>query len=980
MRATTRSNKFLKALFALLAGVFFAGTGYAQQVEGIVSDAESDEGIPGVNVLVKGSSQGTSTGPDGMFSLNVNSLQDTLVFSFIGYQTQEVPIDGRTDIEVFLQPQTISGDDVVVIGYGTTTKRELTGSVSSVSPDEFNQGSITDPMQLLQGKVAGLSITQTNGGDPTSGYEIRLRGSSSLSASQEPLIVIDGVPGGDLNNINPENIESVDILKDGSAAAIYGTRGTNGVVLVTTKQGEAGNFQIDYSGKFTTQSVLRSTDVLSAGQYREMKDRLSSTNPDVANNMVDHGNSTNWFDEITRSPVSNVHSLALSGGMENTTYRASVFYSNQEGILLNSAEEEYRVNLNLQQSAVNDRLQMDLRLGVTDRMQNPVDYNAIRQAIRRNPTEPVYNEDGSLFEDYGAWQYENPVGILTERENDAGSNNYYGNINASFLITDNIEISALAGTEVNNWLNGYYEPSYSYPQEVQDLSGFASRSAGEFSTNTFESTIEWGEDFSSHSFNIIGGYSYQHFNTEDFGADNTNFITDGFSYNNLGTGTYLNEGQANLNSYREESTLVGYFSRGTYNYDRRYFLSASVRYEGSSKFGSENEWGVFPAVSAAWDLSNESFTGFLDDFDLFKLRAGFGVTGNEGIDPYLALQRLGPSGYFFYEGQFVPGYQPVSNPNPNLKWETKDELNIGLDWALNDGRLGGAVEYYRRDTNDLLHTYDVPVPPNLYGSTFANVGSMRNSGLEVTLNTVPVQTQNLNWNLDLNFEYRKNELLSLSNEEYSLDYRNVGEVGPPGIEAWTHRYEPGRSIGSIHAYEFEGFTDEGEWIFRDVNEDGEITTEDRTFVGNGVPDFYAGFSSRLNYKNWDFSVALRGMFGHQIVNHKRIFYDNPKFLPDNIMTSAMDTELWDDPDYSSYYVEDGDFIKVDNVTLGYTLPIQNMGFKSGRIFLSGNNLLMITGYSGLDPELAIGGLTPGFDSQYDYPSTRSFTLGLNLSF
>lgn len=951
-----------------------------ENITGMVIDASNGEILPGVNILVKGTNIGTSTDAEGSYELAVPSLNDTLVASFVGYQTQEVPVNGQTTVDFSLQPKAISGEELIVVGYGTQTRREITGSVSSVTAGDFNEGSVSNPMQLLQGKVAGLSVVNTNGGDPTAGFEVRLRGSSSLNASEEPLVVIDGIPGGDLNQLNPNDIESVDILKDGSAAAIYGTRGTNGVILVTTKQGKAGEVQVEYSGKVQTQQIQREIEVLSAGQYRELKDRLSETDPDIASGMTDYGASTDWFDEVTRTPATHQHSLALSGGMENTTYRASLYYANEEGVMLNSRQEEYRANMNLQQSSLNDRLQFDLRLGVSDLQQNPVDYNAIRQVIKWNPTEPVYDEGGDLHERPGAWQYENPVGILTEREDDEGTTRFYGDLAASFSILDNLEISAQAGTQSNKWLDGEYEPSYSYPQEVNDTHGTASRSAGREITNTFESTIEWTEGIGAHSFDLIGGYSYQKFIDEGFEAENTEFITDGFSYHNIGSGSYLEEGQADMESYKEESQLVGYFARATYNYDNKYFFTASSRYEGSSKFGDENKWGLFPAVSAAWDLSNENFTGLQEQFDLLKLRVGLGVTGNEGIDPYIPLQRLGSSGYFYYQGEFIPGYEPVSNPNPNLKWETKEELNVGIDWMLAGGRLGGSVEYYRRDTKDLLHEYDVPVPPNLYGTTIANVGSMRNSGAEVTFNTVPVQTSDLNWAIDFNMEYRQNELLSLSNDQYKLEYRNIGAIGSPGIEAWSHRYEPGRSIGSIHGYKYEGLTEDGEWIFADLNDDGEYTPEDRTYIGNGIPDYYAGMTSKINYKNWDLTVMLRGMFGHQVINHKRIWYDNPTTLPNNIMVSAMDSEIRDDPRFSSLQVEDGDFVKLDNLTIGYTLPSADIGIRNARVFLTGTNLLLITGYSGLDPEVATGGLEPGLDDRFDYPSTRTFTLGINLAF
>lgn len=935
--------------------------------------------LPGVTILIKGTTTGTVTQPDGTFSIENIESGNTLVFSFIGMKTKEIEVGNQTNINVSLEEEAIGLEEVVAIGYGTVKKRELTGSVSSVKSEDFNEVASSDAMQLIQGKVAGLSITRTNGGDPTKGFEIRLRGSSSISASQEPLVVVDGIPGGNLNSIAPEDIESMDILKDGSAAAIYGTRGTNGVILVTTKRGKQGNMQVEFSSKFTTQSILKTIDVLNADQYREMKTKLSSTHPEVAAGMIDHGYNTNWFDEITRTPFSQIQHLALSGGMNKTTYRLSMYYTDQEGVMLHSGMEEYRANLNLRQLALNDKLQFNVQLGLSDRSENPVNYDAFRQAIKRNPTEPVYNEDGSLFEIDG-WQYENPVGQLQERFRDNSSSHLFANLGTELFITDWLKAGVVGGIQKYRSLNGYYEPSYAHTQEVAGTSGAASRVASSSDTKTLETTIDFNKSINKHTISATGGYSFQEFVNEGFEAENSNFISDDLLYNNLGSGTKLRSGDADMSSYKTQNRLVGFFARAAYNYNGKYFVSASVRREGSSKFGANNKWGTFPAVSAGWDLTKESFLSD-SNFDLLKVRAGYGVTGNQGIDPYLSLSRMAESGYFFYNGSFIPGYGPDSNPNPNLKWETKHELNFGLDWSLTQGRIGGTVDYYVRDTKDLLHLYDVPVPPNLYEETMANVGSMRNSGIEFSISAIPVQNSDFQWNIDFNADFRKNKLLSLSNEYYSLEYRNVGEIGSPGVSAWTHRYYEGGSIGNIHGFVYEGLTEDGKWIFKDTDGVEGITIEDRTDIGNGIPDFYAGLTNSFRYKNWDMSIMFRGMFGHQIINHKRIFYENPIMLPLNIITSAMDSKTWDTQNFSDYYVENGDFVKLDNLTFGYNIPLKNKTWlKSGRIFFTGTNLICITGYEGIDPEGAIGGLTPGSDNRGDYPSTRTFTLGFNLKF
>jgi TonB-linked SusC/RagA family outer membrane protein len=959
------------------------------EVKGNITDAETGEPLPGVNVVEKETQRGTATDQDGNYSIKVSGPDAVLVFSSVGYLSEEIDVAGQTKIDLTLVESIEALDEIVVIGYGSIKRREVTGSVASVKEDDFNQGVFFDPVQLVQGKVAGLSIVRPNGGDPNSGFEILLRGSSSVKGSLQPLIVVDGIPGGSLEAIAPEDIESIDILKDGSAAAIYGTRGTNGVILVTTKKGQKGRMQVEFSSKFFTERLLNRIEVLSADEYRAVKEEWSQSDDirkvNKAGGMVDYGDNTDWFDEITRNPFSHNQHLSLSGGSESTSYRLSFDYLSQEGILLNSSRKEYRVGLNMQQLALKDRLMFNTQLGVTNSNYHPVDYNAVRECIKRNPTMPVYNTDGSVFEVPG-WQNDNPVGILTERSDDKKITRYFVNLGADLNITKALKFGVLTGLHIVDSLGGYYQPSYSFPQETAGTFGRAEREMYAKSVTTFESVIEWKKQLSNHSINIIGGYSYQDFIYEGFEASNTNFVTDEIEYNNLELGTYLTEGSATMNSDKKQSRLIAFFARGAYNFRGRYFISASVRREGSSKFGANNKWGTFPAVSVAWDISREDFMSALD-IQMLKLRVGYGVTGNEGLDdPYVPLIRYGYEGRFYYEGGYMQGFGPVSNPNPDLKWETKHEYNFGIDWLVLNSRLGGTIDYYIRDTKDLLELYDVPKPPNLYDQTWQNVGSLRNSGIEFTINAQPVVREKLIWRFDFNVDYRKNKLLSLSNDYFTLEGRNLGDIGPPGVEAWTHRYEVGKPLGNIHGYVFEAFDSTGAWIFRDydpVNDtsDGRITVADRDVIGNGIPDLYMGLSTTIQYGNWDLSIMCRGMFGQQVINAKRIWYDNPSFLPENVMKTALDEPVWDSPDFSSYYVEDADFIKVDNITIGYRLPVKNLGWiTSARIYLTGTDLLVITGYSGVDPEVSIRGLEPGNDNRFDYPSTRNYMVGFNVKF
>jgi TonB-linked SusC/RagA family outer membrane protein len=874
-------------------------------------------------------------------------------------------------------------DEVVVIGYGSVTKRELTGSVASVKEENFNKGVVDNPMQLVQGKVAGLTIVSPNGGDPTSGYEVLLRGSSSVQGSAEPLVVIDGIPGGDINAVIPEDIESIDILKDGSAAAIYGTRGTNGVILITTKKGSSGKLRTEFSSSFMTERIFNDLDVLSADEYRQVKtDWLASGDArkiSEAESMIDYGENTDWYNAIMRNPFTHKERLSLSGGMTNSNYRVSFEYLDREGIILNSNKEAFRVSANLNHRTLKDKLNFKAQLGLTNSKENPVNYDAIRQTVKRNPTEPIYNDDGSFFE-LDKWVYYNPVALLEERTNDVEKNIYHINLGADLDISNSLRVSIVGSMHKNDSLNGYYEPSYTFTQYLSGTGGSASRATSLSSTKTLEATLNWKKQFKDHNMNVIGGYSFQEYSSEYFSLSNSNFISDEITYNNIGIGTFLTEGRASMDSYKNASRLIGFFGRLSYHYAGKYFFSASVRREGSSKFGINQRWGTFPAISAAWDMSQEQFIQNLDILQQLKLRAGYGVTGNQGLDdPYIPLIRYDISGTYYYSGEIKQGYAPVSNANPNLRWETKNETNIGLDWLANGARLGGAMDFYIRDTKDLLEQYNVPVPPNLYSSTWQNVGSMRSSGFEFSFNTVPVMKDKFRWTLDLVFDYRQNKVLSLSNDQFSIEYRNIGVVGNPGISAWTHRLEEGEPLGNIHTYKYEGLTEEGEWIFKETSGDSTITDEDRTVVGNGIPKLFAGLTNTFQYNNIDLTITMRGMFGHQVINTKRIWYDNRTFLPENVLRTAIDQELWSDPEFSSLYVEDADFVKVDNITLGYTF-LNIPWISSARIYASVLNAFVFTGYTGLDPEVSIKGLAPGNDNRFEYPSTRTFLVGFNIKF
>lgn len=981
----------LKTIFLLF--VFLIGIGIQivnaqdREITGTVTDEDGNT-LPGVNIIIEGTTTGTITDMDGNYSIEAPA-DATLVFSFVGYQQETIQVEGREELNVELEQSITMLGEVVAIGYGEVRREELTSSVSSVSTDELNidPAASTDVIRVLQGKISGLTITRTRGGDPSQRFEIRLRGTSSVSAGQEPLIVIDGIPGGNLNALIPEDIKSIDVLKDASAAAMYGTRGTNGVILVKTKSGEKAKQQdvnVSYSVKIFTETVLRQTQMLSREQYLQLKEDLQDIHPEKADAMIDYGYDTNWFDEIMRDlPFNQNHTLAISGGGENSSYRLSGSYMNHKGKFITTSRENYKVSLNLNQRALNDMLIFNAQLGTNEVLSTPsVDY-AYRQGMTWNPTHPVYvdgDSDKGLFEVIGAYEYKNPVGLLRNRTENDRSSSYFTHFSGQFMPTNAITFKTQIGYDIERGMDGYYRTSEHYDEIYQDTYGTASRSADRDVTKTIETTLDWNKDIGEHRLDFIVGYSYQNFVADRFNARNTNFISDDFSYHNLGAGTYLEDGRASMGSQKQESSLVAFFTRGIYNWNHKYFLSFSIRREGSTKFGKNNKWGVFPAISAGWTLTNESFAEGIEWLNYLKLRAGFGKTGNASISPYIPLIRLEPSGYFYYDGTYRQTYEPVSNANPNLKWETKYEYDVGIDWEVLNGRVGGTIDLYTRRTEDLLHNYDVPVPPNLYGTTFANVGTLSNKGIEFSFNAIPVKQENLQWDLNFNFSYQTQKLVSLSNENYKLEWHDAGWLGAPGVQTWTHRYGEGMEIGNFHGWIFEGFTEEGDWIFKDLNGDENIDMDDRTIIGNGLPDYYVSLNTTLTYKNWLLSVMARGQFGHEILNAKKLYYEDMKMLPKNILAD-YNKDLWAEQQYSDYYLEPGDWVKIDNITLGYTFPFKNTEMINNlQVYFSGRNFFCITKSEVNDPEVSIGGLSPGVSGRYDYPSVRTWTLGFQATF
>lgn len=982
----------MKHLFLLLTLLSFSLTALAQQkVTGKVKDS-SGEPVIGASVVVKGNNtMGTITDFDGNFMLDVPA-KSVLVISYIGYVTQEVPTTGKNSLEIVLKEDTKTLDEVVVIGYGTQRKGDVTSSVASVKADNFVKGAVKDVGQLIQGKVAGLAITNPNG-DPTGSTQIRLRGTNTIGgANTAPLVLIDGIPG-ELGTVAPEDVESVDVLKDGSAAAIYGTRGTNGVILITTKQAKGVDInQVEYNGYVSTSLIAKKLDMLNADEFRTLY-------PDQ-----DHGADTDWIDEISRTPVSHVHNLSLMGGNSKTNYIANLNYASRQGIMKKSDFESFQGRIEVTHRMFDDKLKLKFGLfGKKNQMESTTNGGSFRgwvygQATRRNPTDPVRNEDGTWNENVSKFEYENPLALLYEAEGNVKKTQLRYNGNIVYNPIKDLTLSAVFSYIRDNMNRGYGETLNHISALRDGLAGWSSVGAYTKMEKLMELTAQYNKEIGAHKFSVLGGYSYNETDFEELWIDNYGFQDDYFGgWHNIGIGSALKDGKANIGSKKTPTNLIGFFGRATYSFKNRYLLMGALRYEGASQlWGTDNAWGLFPSISVGWRITEEAFMKNQKIFDDLKLRVGYGVTGSQPKDPFLGVAMLKYGSYAFVNGNWVQIIVPASNPNPDLKWEEKKETNIGLDFVSWGGRLSGSIDYYNRDVDGLIYEYGVPTPPNLYNKTMANGGTMRNRGVEVLVTVVPVQNKDFEWSTTGTFSLNSNKLISLSGSIFKSDYDyfNTGTVEYSGQVADSHRVQVGESIGNFYGFKVVDVDSEGRWIYEDRN--GELVNykdfthapEDKHVIGNGLPKWYAGWNNTLRYKNFDLNVTMRGAFGFQIINGGRMNYENVKNSRfENRLKSVNDLVFGKhtlspevEPEFNSYYVEDGDYWKIDNITLGYSFGQVGKYIKSLRIYGSVLNALTITGYKGIDPEVSTDGLTPGYDTRDRYPSVRSFTFGVNVKF
>lgn len=1009
MRTHENRALFSKALLRATTCLFLAGsvgvspalasedvaevmkTETAQQtvtVSGVVKDKKG-EPIIGANIMEKGTTNGTITDFDGNYTLNVKSAKSVLVISYIGYKTQEIPVGTSGKLNVTLQDDSELMDEVVVIGYGTQKKGDVTSAVASVKSEDFTVGKIGDAAELIKGKVAGLTIAKGSG-DPNSESTIRLRGVISLEGGSTPLVLVDGIEGG-LGTVAPENIASIDVLKDASAAAIYGTRGANGVIIITTKNGQReSHTSANYSGYVSLSKFGKTLDFFGPEEIRQ-----------GLTDFTDKGYDTDWLDAVTRTAFTHNHNFNISGGSKNTTYAADFTYRKEEGVILDTYGEDIKMTFDVSHWMLNDMLKVNFNMVKTYHKNGPIDAAGVgiyRQAIMRNPTEPIWNEDGTYYENFGVNYYYNPVGIIREQKGKYSSENTRMTGNVTFEPIKGWQTNLMMGRNMTTDHNrGYYTSEY-YSQKSENHTGYAYHSQNEYTTDNLEVTSKYNHTWDKHRFDALAGYSYQYNVNEGFSANNYDFPTDFYLYNNLGLGTALKDGKAGMSSYKNDNTLIGFFGRISYGYDNKYNVLVSVRREGSSKFGENNKWGTFPSASLGWTISNEEFMKGINWLNNLKLRVGYGVTGVIPNDSYISLTRYDYGDpYYYNNGVWNQGLKVASNPNPDLKWETSKEINIGLDWSVLNDRLSGSIDVYHKKTSDMLWEYTVPTPPNLYSSTLANAGKMRNQGIEIAINAIPIQTKDFEWKTTVTASHNSNKLLSLSNDLYeTANYVDHCVLGEP-ISIATQRMEVGKSMGQYYGIKSVGVSENGLWLVENaVTGEIEEFTDNmlsndtyRQYLGNALPKVYMGWNNTFRYKNFDLSFQMTGQFGFKILNEPRAYYENNAVAYNRLKSvqkapygGQYTLATGQKQTFVSYYLENGDFLKMTNLTLGYNFPLkQNKYVKGIRAYLSADNLFCITGYDGLDPEMANSDIwSMGVDWRDKYPSTRSFTFGLNVSF
>ena len=986
--------KNLLKLSCLILLCFFVVPAMAQNktVTGKVIDSKDGSPIIGASVLAKGSTSGAVTDINGAFKLTAPASVMTLTVTYIGYVSVDVPITSGT-MTISLQPANSTLNEVLVIGYGTVRKKDVTGAVANVQAKDFNQGAIINPIDQIAGKVAGLVITQP-GGDPNQNASIRLRGQASITGGLNPLFVVDGVILDDPNqfqNIPPDDIASYDVLKDASASAIYGARGANGVIMVTTKKGAAGKTTVVYDGLVGTSSQSKYYDLLTADQLRAAVPNLGA---------LDKGANTDWQKAISRTAYQQRHTVQISGGTNSFNYIGSVNYSDQQGIILNSGKQQLGLRFAAEQKALNDKLDIKMGIQNVSTVRDLTDYANFSFLYNSPPTFPVKNPDGSYYA-YSDFNEANPVEHIQQSYNRNYENLTLINGSVDYSITDALKIGGQAAITRNNSQQHSFTPTFPLEGNVNSA-GQAQENTNSYKTNVH---INYDKAFGKSKLTVLGAYEYNDYLYNNFLAEGQQYITPSELDNNLGSGNTLFNV---INSYKSEFPLISFFGRVAYNYDNRFYVTATFRRDGTSKTGDQEHWGNFPSFDLAYRFKKDLLAN-VDWIDDMKLRGGYGVTGNiDAIDPYRSLPLVGPVGTYLdgSTGYFLNAYSTIQQENQKLKWEERHGRNIGLDFSLFHGRLTGDMDYFNDQTKDLLAYYNLPEPPAIYSSVLANVGSLTNKGFEIALTGQIITGHKLNWTSSAQISFIKTTIDNLSgsfqigNNTYPVNATQIpqGYAQGRGLSSNPITFlKPGYSPYVFFLPHYTGVDAQGNQTF-----DGQTIAQNASPPGHYIdpaPKFTYGMTNNFDYGNWSLNFALRGVYGQKVFDNTLLDVETVTRLPGNNVTKeALTNGIKDAPVASDKWLENASFLRMDNASLSYAF--KNISFASAfRVFISANNVFVITKYRGLDPEIktenAAGGsllfnrnlngsqnaayIDANYGNQAFYPRVRTITLGVNVT-
>ncbi len=967
-----------KTLIVLLLGLALWVGAQPRTFRGVVTDT-SGESLIGASVLVEGTTNGTITDFDGLFEITCEEGA-LLVFSYMGYQSQTLPVG--PDMRVSLSEDSEQLEEVVVIGYGSLSKKEVSSSIVQIDSKHFVKGPMNNPMEMLNGKVAGLTVNSTSAADPNASSSLQIRGAGSLSGSNEPLYVIDGIAGGDIRNLSSQDIESITVLKDAASAAIYGTRGANGVVLITTKKGssEQGRISVTYDSYFGANIAKPHMRVLTADEFRRSR------------RGTDYGYSTDWYDAITRPAAYDINQYVnVSTSVKGGSYSASLNYKDANGLDIVSARREYGGRFAMEQKMLKDYL--TLSAGLAGRCVDETwgDNGQVDNALSMNPTMPVYNDDGTFYQPTGTTGATNPVTRLIETT--SGGQRLYMLANVGLklkLYTDenhNLNTSVAYSLDYNDLKSNTYASSLANESFWGGYNGRANVNYQKNRTHHVDWLLNYDFQMNDHTLRFVFGTSWEQHTWEQVGAENRDFTFDNMLWNNIASGSWLADGLASMWTGKSQNALFGFFGRVNYNWRDMLFVSASLRREASTKFGTKSRWGNFPSASIAWEMTSAAFMepakGVVKSL---KPRFSYGVTGREPSDSYQSLSTYSTRYQYFMDGEWVVGYASSSNANPMLSWEKSESYNIGVDFDLWH-RLRGSVEYYIRRSPDLLYQYTAPQPPYVHPSILVNVGTTTNRGVEISLSGDIIRGKHLDWTMGLNYAYGRTYLTKLSNDVYQASYLDLYQKPGVGTSEYFFRVEEGGEIGQFYGYAFAGIDSNGNMLVYDNDGNAQpVGSADASWkrnIGNGAPRHTLSWTNTLEFYHFDLSILFTGAFDYDIFNMRKYGMGLAGCGSDNVLRTAYTTDKYVKTGggvISSYFLEDGSYFKLDNITLGYNWRWQDKLVDGLRLYVTAKNIVTMTRYSGNDPSIvAVTGITPGVDVSSAYPTATQLCLGVTLN-